>query len=174
MNQQRGFSLVEMLIVSTISAVLLAIGAPAWNKTVEQHRIQAAAETFRTDYQMARAQTMATRLSVQVALEETAAGSCYVIFQGPQKACRCGEEGKAVCEPGATVLASQVFPSKLGVRMDANVKLMTLGANFGTVTPAATVKFQGSAGTHLKHIIAMTGRVRSCGTASMGAPACKG
>jgi prepilin-type N-terminal cleavage/methylation domain-containing protein len=174
MNQQRGIGLIECLVALTIVGVLAAMGVPAWKSTVERHRLHAVAETFRTDFQLARMQTQATRRSVFALIENTVAGGCYVMYQGPQNACQCTAEGKPVCAPEATVLASQSLPKGAGVTLASNVKMLTMGASLGTVTPAATIKFQGSAGAHLNHVIAMTGRVRSCGTVGLGTPACKG
>lgn len=53
-RQSRGFSLVELMVVVTVIAVLMALVAPSYQKLIERNRLKEATQGFKSDVQLAR------------------------------------------------------------------------------------------------------------------------
>jgi Tfp pilus assembly protein FimT len=168
-KQQFGISLVESLVTLAVSGSLLGGALPSLQGVVEKQRLQAAGETLRSDLAEARLLALSTGRSLRVALPTAAGGRCYLVFRGGAQDCRCDAAGAAVCQPGAELLQHQVLPQ--GVQLQANAGSLLIDGRRGTVTPAASLQMQTGSGQQLRHVIAMTGRVRSCGgTGSLACP----
>lgn len=172
-RQSSGFTLVEVLVSVAVSGVLAAAALPSLGEQVERQRMRGIGESLRSDLQVARTQALSQHRSVRITFSQTAAGSCYVVYQGPANACTCDAEGATQCKPGATALSVQGVPSRLGVQLSANVGTMVFDGRSGTVTPTGTLTLQTRQGLSMKHVVAVTGRVRSCGDVGHQTPACR-
>jgi len=53
-KQSSGFSLVELMVVVTVIAVLMALVAPSYQKMIERNRLKEATQGFKSDVQLAR------------------------------------------------------------------------------------------------------------------------
>jgi len=53
-RQSRGFTLIELMVVITVVAVLLTLAAPSYQKLIERNRLKEAAQSFKSDVQLAR------------------------------------------------------------------------------------------------------------------------
>jgi type IV fimbrial biogenesis protein FimT len=106
-----------------------------------------------------------------VRLSFDSAAACYVVHTGGSADCRCDAAGAPVCSHGAEPLRT-VHWATLPVSLGANVSSMAIEGQFGTVTPTATVRFQGRSGATLHQVVNIMGRVRSC-AATPGLPGYK-
>ncbi len=172
-QQQAGVSFIETLVVLAILGVLLLVAVPAMAEMVQRHRLQGAAESFRSDFQQARMYALGTGRSVRISFQQSAAGTCYVAYQGAAGSCSCNEQGLAQCVAPQQLVAHQWLAHSRGLRIEANVKGMLIDAQRGTVTPTATVQLSSDQGLEMAHVVAMTGRVRTCGNASGDLPSCQ-
>lgn len=171
-RSQQGLSFIETLITLAIATILIALAAPALSDMVQRQRLHGAAEAFRNDFQQARMLALGSGRSVRVGFERSEAGSCYVVYQGDKGSCNCGDGGVPVCKAGGQLLTHQWLSAQAGLSVDASARLVTIEAGLGMVTPTTTVRVQGRRGVGLSHVVAVTGRVRSCGNAGSGLPAC--
>lgn len=171
-HHQAGISLVEILVTVAISAVLWASAVPSLSDLLQRQRLQGAGESFRSDFQMARMHALGTGRSVRLSFVQTAAGSCYVAYQGSADTCSCDERGRAVCADPQQLVAHQWIAASKGLRLEANVRSMLIDAQRGTVTPTATVKLSSDQGARMAHVVAITGRLRTCGDAGLPLPEC--
>lgn len=176
MNQQcprqRGLSLTEMLVVLTILGLLFTLAVPQLNAMAQRQRLHGTGETLRNDLHLARMHALGTGRSVQVTFEGTDQGSCYIVYQGEANACQCSDAGAAQCRAEATLINHLWLPAERGIRLAANVRHLIIDGRRGTVTPTATVRLAGSHGNQMAHVVAITGRVRTCGDAGYASPAC--
>lgn len=166
-----GFSIVECLVVLVISGLLLSVALPRLDGLVQRHRLDGLGESFRSDFQLARMQALGSGRTVRIAFGSDQGGSCYVVYQGDADSCSCNSSGQAQCVAPEQLLAHQALPQSRGTKISANVKLMAIDGQRGTVTPTATVRLINSHGQSSSHIVAITGRVRSCGPNQPGCAA---
>ncbi|MBN8503438.1 MAG: GspH/FimT family pseudopilin [Burkholderiales bacterium] len=169
-----GFTLLEVLVSIAVSGVLTAVALPSLGEQVERQRMRGIGESLRNDLQVARAQALTQHRSVRVAFIQTDTGSCYVVYQGPANACTCDSDGAIQCKPGASALSAQGVADKLGVQLSANVSTMVFDGRTGTVAPTGTMTLKTRQGLEMKHIVSITGRIRSCGDVGHQTPACRG
>lgn len=65
-RQDKGFTLIELMITLAVVAVLLALGSPAMGNLFDQQRLKSASEQIYGDLQLARSEAIARNLPVRV------------------------------------------------------------------------------------------------------------
>lgn len=168
----RGLGLIELQVVAGILAVLAAVAAPSLDRLSTRQRMQSVAESFRSDLQLARMQAVGTGRTVRIGFGSSAAGSCYVVYQGAEDACICSADAAPRCEAGATLITATRVGAERGTQFASNATQLIIDGQRGTVTPTATVRFTERHGSRMAHIVAITGRVRTCGDAGRRSPPC--
>lgn len=90
-ESQQGVTLIEMMIVIVIIAITLATSVSLFSKVIERNRLKSAAESLKSDLQLAR--LTAVKMSDQVILTKTTGNNgawCYG-FNSGTTACDCTE-----------------------------------------------------------------------------------
>jgi type IV fimbrial biogenesis protein FimT len=70
MRRQRGFNLIEMLVVLIIIGILLGLGLPSYRTYMANQRVLSTAEVFMAGLQMARGEAVKRNLRVEFALTD--------------------------------------------------------------------------------------------------------
>ena len=91
MNRQKGFTLVEMLTVSVIVGILLAIGVPSFKYIGSQNRMSAEVNSLLGDLQYARSEALRERQSVTTCISTNGTacaggtdwGRGWVVYSNP-------------------------------------------------------------------------------------------
>ncbi len=94
MNRQKGFTLIEMITVSTIVAILLAIGVPSFKYVGNQNRMSMEVNSLLADLQYARSEALREGKSVTTCVSTngttctggTAWARGWVVFSNPNAA----------------------------------------------------------------------------------------
>ena len=73
---QRGFTLIELMIVVTLVAVLISLTAPSFSRMLARGKLEGAASELVTDLQYARSEAVAR--NAQVAIYTGA--NCYTVY----------------------------------------------------------------------------------------------
>lgn len=79
-RSQRAVSLIEGLVVITISALLLALTVPSFVDYIRVQRLKAVAAQLVTDLQYARSEAAARNQWVRIMPQTGVGGSCYTIY----------------------------------------------------------------------------------------------
>lgn len=169
---QRGLTLVETAVGIAVAAIAVGAAMPGFEGARERRHLEGAAAQFETDLQFARSAAVADGRSLRLGFD--AAAACYVVHTGGHGDCRCGDGAAPVCSNGAEALRSVRLAAGAPVTMTSNVASLSLDGQFGTVVPAATVRFQGRSGVALHQVVNVMGRVRTCspGATVAGTRAC--
>jgi type IV fimbrial biogenesis protein FimT len=171
-RRQRGLTLVETAVGLAITAIAVSAAIPGFENARERRHLEGAAAQFETDLQFARSAAVTRGRSLRLGFD--AAAACYVVHTGGHGDCRCGDGPAPVCSNGAEALRTVRLAAGTPVAMTSNVASLSLDGQFGTVVPAATVRFQGRSGIALHQVVNVMGRVRTCspGAAVAGTRAC--
>lgn len=180
MGKNRGFSLIELLVVLSILAVVLALAVPAMSDYLDRRKIISAAEAIYGELQYARAEAIArsatvyTRFSVDAGIWSigvSTTNNCDPTETVVTEADACVlvvDNGDGVNDSNDLVrhvISSGNFP---GVTIDSiSVAQTAFNPRRGTASPGATVTLglvrganQGS--YEMRVILGLIGRVRIC------------
>ena len=117
-RKQRGFTLVELMIVIAVLAVIATLAAPSFNNFILTQRLKAISAQFTTDVQFARTEAVSRNQFVRLRFSGNVNESCYVIFTGANNiACDC--INTPVCAVTAQEIRTVRVPSNLGVNLAA-------------------------------------------------------
>lgn len=81
-SSQRGFTLIEILIALTISAIVLGAGVPSFIDGIRNGQIRTAAEAFQNGIQLARAEAVRRNTAVRFQLTDTLTAACDLSTAG--------------------------------------------------------------------------------------------
>jgi type IV fimbrial biogenesis protein FimT len=157
-----GFTLVETLAVLALLAALALAAVAFAPDAVERRRLAAVADQALSALHAARVEAQAQGRTVRVSALGDAGGSCLVVHTGPREACVCPPVGSPQCEVPARLVAAVASAPSAGIALRANAASAVYDPVLGTVTPTLTLQLTGSRGTELRHVVNLTGRVRSC------------
>lgn len=158
---QTGFSLVEALIPLTVAGVLLGSALPTLVGLKERHRLEGTAAQLETDIQLARATAVARNEVLRMDfLQEPGGDGCYVVHDGAPGDCTCTADGPD-CVPEVTPLRTVLLPMAQPLSLQTNVRGVSFDPTGRTVTPTATLRLHGRAGT-LHLVVNVMGRTRTC------------
>lgn len=100
--RDRGFTLVELLIVVAVLAVILTLAAPSFREMIEMQRLRGTSAQLTTDIQFARSEAVSRQEVVAISFEPSATGmSCYILHTWPgdlnQPRCSCSAPEGSRC-----------------------------------------------------------------------------
>ncbi len=167
-NLQRGVSLIEACITVAITGILAGAALPSFKDTLHKRSVEGVASEVRTDLMYARSEAVSRNQGVRVSFHEGAHGRCYVVHTGSRADCRCDGRSAAVCTGGAVAL--KTVNAAPGVQILANVNSVRFDPVNGTASPTGTVCTVAPRASAVHHVVAITGRVRTCQPAATGAP----
>lgn len=158
----RGLSLIEVSVVCLILAVLLSQAIPSMQRLRLGQHVRGTAQTLMTDLQQARSAAVSQGKAVHMRFNASNGGSCYIVYSGPSDGCHCDNAGQARCADTATLAKVEWLPAKHATTIRANVEKLSFQARQGAVTSTGSIDIAAPGGPSIRHIVAITGRVRSC------------
>ena len=161
-TQQRGVTLIEMIVSLAVVVILLAIAVPNLEQLRLRNRVQLVAQTMMTDLQQARSEAILRSDTIHFRFSRNSQGSCYLIYAGSSGACRCDDSGQAVCTAAGQLVKQEWLPSTQRLSIHANVSSMSFQARQGLVTSTGSIEIGTANGQAIRHIVSIAGRVRSC------------
>jgi type IV fimbrial biogenesis protein FimT len=165
-RRQRGVTLIETMVVSAVSVIVLGTAAPSFRQMSARHQVEGPAIELASNLLFARSEAISRNESVRVSFQSPAAGACYVLHTGDAGDCVCSGSGPALCSNGAREIKTVLLPAGRPVSVQSNVASMLFHPVRGTTTPAGTVKVLGANGYAIHHVVNLMGRVRSCAPAA--------
>jgi type IV fimbrial biogenesis protein FimT len=172
----RGVTMIEMGIVLAIVAVLSCVAIAGTRGMKDRQLQQGVATELAADIQWLRMEVNSRAQPLRLTMDRNGQGSCYMVHSGPADGCRCDADGPALCSGDAHLLKAVYLPAQLGVSVAKVGSGRSTEVRPGrlTFTPTLTVEVARQGGPAIRHVVAITGRLRSCaeGGAVAGLPAC--
>lgn len=160
-RRQRGLSLIECAIATTIMALVVGLALPSFDQLRQRRQLESTAAQLETDLQLARSEAVSRNQSVRMDFQHDAQSSCYVVHDGDAGSCRCNDAAAPVCDDGVTPLRSVRMPTRDGIELRSNSRSVLFDADKGTVTPTATLRVISAVGA-LHQVVNVMGRIRTC------------
>lgn len=162
-RQQRGFSLMEVIVIVSIMTILMGIAAPSFQGLQEIRRLEGRAAELATDIQYLRSEAVARNQKMHIRFGTDAGGTCYVLHTGNTGGCTCTSAESAQCtDPMNSPVKSVGLATTQGVRLQANVSTMLFDPVRGTTTPAGSINLIADSGKTIRHVVNIMGRTRTC------------
>jgi type IV fimbrial biogenesis protein FimT len=160
-RRQRGITLVETAVATTIASIALACTMGGFGDLIERHRLEGHAHQLAADLQHLRFESVIRSQGLRVRFDRHADGSCYVVHAGAAGDCSCDSTGSAQCSSGVSAVKTVWLPAAGRVQLDANVSSLRFDPVLGTVTPTASLRLASGA-RRLNVVVNLMGRARVC------------
>lgn len=162
-RSQRGTTLLEAMVVVSVTAISLGLALPGMAELIEGQRLRALTALVETDLQFARSTAVAEGQTVRLTFASDVGSTCYVIHTGPAGSCSCaGASVSAPCQNGSYARRVATLAGMKGVSLSSNVRSMAFSPSTGTVTPTGTLRLRSERGDAINLVVNVMGRVRSC------------
>jgi type IV fimbrial biogenesis protein FimT len=163
----RGLTLVELLVVLTVTAVLLHAATLSFSTWLQRQHLLGISAQFNADLQALRAAAVTRHRTLRMSFQDTPAGMCYLLHSGDADACRCSADPQSEplvsCVAGTELLRAALVPTSRRIQLRSNVASLRIDPRHGTVTPTGSIDVAATDGSSaLRHVVNILGRVRTC------------
>lgn len=158
-----GHSLIQALVCLAILATLSVqalVMATGW---IQAQRSDAMAKKLRNAFVFARSEALSSRVEHRISFFNSTSGSCLVVYSSTASTrCTCNSNGQAVCAAGAVARLVEVLPHSTGIQLSSNSASVGIEPRSGLVTPTVSVDLRPTIAPPTRHIVNISGRLRTC------------
>ncbi|MFZ2737078.1 MAG: GspH/FimT family pseudopilin [Burkholderiaceae bacterium] len=169
-SNELGFTLVELLVVISITAVLMAIAIPAFSSILSSSRLRGVADGLMADLRFAMTESTKRGSDLWVSFQNEPDGSNWCYGLSLNNSCDCRTANDCVIDGIEKV--SQANPALLA---DPSSPNYVFKPKRSTVT-AGNITFHADNGKEIRVVISGYGRIRPCSPAGAaylsGYPTC--
>jgi len=162
-QRQRGFTLIEAGVTTSLIAIAAAVGVPSFTQTRDLRTLEGVSSELAADLQYVRSEAVARNVSLRLTTQTLpSGGACYVIHTGSKGDCSCADDGTAACAAGAQTIKTVAFGKGQRVNVAVNSASMLWHPTRGTVTPTGKISLSLADGRAVHHVVNIMGRARTC------------
>lgn len=165
-RRQRGFTLIELMVVVAIAVILTTLAAPSFTGYMNKKRVEGVAAELATDIQFARTEAVARNAPVRI----TFGTGCWVVHTVGSTDTTCTQAAGATLGTGAAQLKDAQLAANLNVALSPNNSLGYIAFDAVRAMAASdgsgsthSINVNSSAGTwQLRTAVSAVGRVQVC------------
>ncbi len=174
-THQKGFTLIEGLIVITILGIVTGFAVTNWGQLMAQKRVRASMETLYDTLKLARSESKKQRTNITVSFRNyggTAPSWCYALSDIGN--CDCRVVNACTINGTAAIQTDLINPSTLSVTNLSGVagaKLISFEGIRGTASHSGSIEFTNNSASGTVSVSAM-GFINNCSNTVTGYPSC--
>ncbi|SCZ51596.1 GspH/FimT family pseudopilin [Thiohalomonas denitrificans] len=167
-----GFTLIELMITISVLAILITLGVPSFQDTLERHRLKAAIEQVYQDLQYARSEAIKRNQNITVQLKIPAGTDPWCYGLSDAGGCDC------TASPGCAIDGDPKNTTAHDFRNIALDGFHTADFNFAFDAHRGggadrSIRLNSASGYETQVVVSALGRVRLCSDDDvMGYPSC--
>jgi type IV fimbrial biogenesis protein FimT len=154
--------MIQALIALALVAVLCAAGVASLKAPLDWRRLEGHTHELLHTLHWGRSLAVSAKNDIRLSVQQTTAGSCYVVYSGSTGSCTCDAAGIATCSAGSTAYKSTLISNNDRIQRSSNVNALMWEPHQGRATPAGSLTLTHANGNTLKLVVNMLGRVRAC------------
>lgn len=169
---EKGFTLIEMMVVIAVMGILLALAAPSFTIYFEKTRTKRAAETMAAFLVNAKSESIKRNATVRVVFQLSGGGATWCAGMTTANTCDCSVTPPTACTlDGVDRTISSTDYSGVVLNATSGVDdgdMFTFTHKRGTVN-GDTVRLQSdSSGYEMRVVVSSIGRIRLCSPSGSG------
>lgn len=166
MSHQKGFSLIELLVVIGIVGIITSIAIPAFDTMIQRNRLKAALQSVQDDLQLARTQAIKQSRNVVFSIKRktgtTISGDTWCYGLTVNASCNCDPNDDGATTDSTCEIKTVSSASFIGARFQTDT-VSNIAFDFRRGTTTATELPFSSSSTYRSDVyVDAAGRVRMC------------
>ena len=146
-SRSSGFSLVELLVVIAVLAITLTLAAGPFREYILMQRLRSVQSQLTTDLAFARSEAISRDTFVQMRVQTSGAGTCYIIYSradsGSSDPCDCTANPGSRCASGTSELKTVLLPTNESISIavpTGQPALLTISPRTGGTSMVSAVE----------------------------------
>lgn len=175
----RGFTLLELMVTITVLGILVSLAVPSYSSLINRNRVRNAAEQMRSDFSLARSESLRRSSNVTLSFTRSADGATWCYGMNTGGSCDCtATTGANVCaldvEGGVRIRRVVDSAAYRGVSMSSLTYSgcsTSCNLTLNSVRPTmagGTVEFTSSENQIVRVVTTSMGRIRMCSPSGSG------
>lgn len=124
LSEERGFTLIELMVVVALIAIVIGLVAPSFKRMIESQRVQSINSQLVTDLQLARSEAVSRNAYVRITFALDATMSCYTIYTyditNSIPTCDCLQDTPCPAASGLTEVRTARVKTDTGVQVQVS------------------------------------------------------
>lgn len=169
-RQNRGFSLVELMVVIAVLGIIAAVAFPSFNAMRDRQRLRAAAEAIYAHLQFVRSESIKQDRDLFVAV---ATGSNWCLGIANATGCNCATAGSCQFGPTGNLAERNLIGSDFkDISLDSATTNIQFLSRRGAIFPDGAITVTGVSNASVQVQYNTRGRIRLCSDNVGGYPSC--
>lgn len=158
---QRGFTLIELIVVMVVLGILLAMAVPSFTTLMDSIRVKRAGDAVSAFLVNTKSEAIKRNTTVRAIVQSASSGATWCIGMTTASTCDCLTAGSCQIDGVDRIISSSAYKNILLDGPDDG-HAFVFSALRGTVTGNETVEFESDNAQKLNVVVGLTGRVRLC------------
>jgi type IV fimbrial biogenesis protein FimT len=161
MHPQRGFTLIELVVVMVVMGILLTMAIPSFTGLMDSIRVKRAGDAVSAFLVNAKSEAIKRNTTVRAVVKSAGSGATWCVGMTTASTCDCLTAGSCQIDSVDRIVSSTAY-KKIVLNGPDNGHAFIFSALRGTVSGNETVELESSNALKLDVVVGMTGRVRLC------------
>ncbi len=160
-NAQRGFTLIELIVVMIVLGILLSMAVPSFTGLMDSIRVKRAGDAVSAFLVNAKSEAIKRNTTVRAVVQVANSGTTWCVGMTTASTCDCQTVNSCQIDGVDRTVSSTAY-KKIVLNEPDTGHAFVFSALRGTVTGNETVELESDNAQKLNVVVGMTGRIRLC------------